>query len=264
MSIYTVMTFNLMNRLTSASFHRRASGILELIRTYDPDILGIQEFCDYMLEDLDSLTDTYTMIGAARGARPSFANERNCVLVRKGMFKVLDSHTYWLSKTPDIPGSRLTGSMFPRIVTMVTLQDKHHMFTVANTHLDHMFEYVRVSQAEILGDLLNEANDGEMTILTGDFNTILSQRTLRTLTEKTGLRDVSPYNPTATIRSIIRLAGNRYSPIDHILVSKKAHVMQAKIITSMFMGSYPSDHFPVVAEIELPESYLSDESNSRA
>ncbi|MBQ1467150.1 MAG: hypothetical protein IIZ27_01615, partial [Solobacterium sp.] len=180
------------------------------------------------------------------------------ILVRKGMFKVLDSHTFWLSNTPDIPGSRLSGSMFPRIVTMVTLQDKHHTFTVANTHLDHMFEYVRVSQAEILGDLLNEADEGEMTILTGDFNTILSQKTLRTLTKKTGLRDVSPYNPTATIRSIIRLAGNRYSPIDHILVSKKAHVMQAKIITSMFMGSYPSDHFPVVAEIELPESYVTD------
>ena len=97
-----------------------------------------------------------------------------------------------------------------------------------------------------------------MTILTGDFNTILSQRALRTLTGKTGLRDVSPYNPTATLRSVIRLAGNRYSPIDHILVSKKAHVMQSKIITSMFMGSYPSDHYPVVAEIELPDVYVSE------
>ncbi len=256
MSIYKVMSLNLKNDVFPSVFQRRAQSLQEMIRTYDPDLIGVQELTDMMMEYLGDLTSVYGFYGAARGTSLSYTDERCCILYRKDRFRLREGKTLWLSDSPEVRGSRYPGSTFPRIVSTAVLEDSLHTFVMANTHLDHMFAYVRYRQADKLAEILSTFTDHEFMILTGDFNTPLTTLPLKRLTEKTGLQDAVPENPSTSLRNIMRLSSSRFLPIDHVFVSKNIHVIRSRLVAGMFMGRFPSDHLPLYTEIEYSERYL--------
>ena len=66
--------------------------------------------------------------------------------------QLLDSGTFWLSDTPHVAGSSLSGK-YPRISTWAQLQQgSAKPFFVFNTHIDHTSDAVRVQQVTVLLD----------------------------------------------------------------------------------------------------------------
>lgn len=251
-----VMTLNVWNGGVSSTFDKRAASIQSMIQWHDPDLIGLQELTEPMLKDLSDLADTYTFYGKARGSHGR-TDERCCVLFKKSRFTFLDGETFWLSPTPEKPGSSFYTSVFPRIATMAVLKDTVSglEFTFANTHLDHLLPTVRVKQAEVLRSRLRQKQRGAFTVLTGDFNTSFPNAALILLTrdEQLNLTDTVPSDGVTTLRSFIQAGSSGFRPIDHILVSRTLEVLKSEIITGMYMGRYPSDHCPVLTVLQLPE-----------
>lgn len=248
-----IMTLNIQNSLRSASFDHRIRSISAMTAFHDPDLIGVQELTDDMINKLPEMSETYAFFGKRRGSSGQ-TDERCCVLYRKDRFRFIRGRTFWLSDTPEEPGSRHPGSMFPRIVTLAELEDRKTglHFTFANTHLDHLFPPVRTFQAEVLRKILLQEKTGEFLILTGDFNCSYPAKAVNVLTsdETLALKDTAPNDGRATIRNFIQAGASRYRPIDHILVSNDLAVEKAEIISGLYMGVYPSDHCPVLTIVD--------------
>ena len=254
MTELNVMTLNIQNSLRSSAFDARVRSIDAMTAFHDPDLIGVQELTDDMIHKLPGMTDTYAFYGKRRESfRP--ADERCCVLYRKTRFRFISGKTLWLSDTPDVPGSKFAGSMFPRIVTLAELEDMKNgtRFLFANTHLDHLIPFVRTKQAEVLRRILNEHKAGAFTIVTGDFNCSFPEDSLHKLTEDPALslQDTVPDDGRSTIRNFIQAGASHYRPIDHILVTKTVPVVRSEIISGMYMGVFPSDHCPIMTVLDL-------------
>ena len=254
MTELNVMTLNIQNSLRSSAFDARVRSIDAMTAFHDPDLIGVQELTDDMIHKLPGMTDTYAFYGKRRESfRP--ADERCCVLYRKTRFRFISGKTLWLSDTPDVPGSKFAGSMFPRIVTLAELEDMKTgtRFLFANTHLDHLIPFVRTKQAEVLRRILNEHKAGAFTIVTGDFNCSFPEDALHKLTEDPALslQDTVPDDGRSTIRNFIQAGASHYRPIDHILVTKTVPVVRSEIISGMYMGVFPSDHCPIMTVLDL-------------
>ncbi|MCK7540963.1 MAG: hypothetical protein MZV63_63770 [Marinilabiliales bacterium] len=65
---------------------------------------------------------------------------------------MLASGTFWLSATPDVPGSVGWGAALTRIATWVRLYDKTVKDTLLymNTHFDHISDSARVMSSGVL------------------------------------------------------------------------------------------------------------------
>ena len=260
-----VMTLNIHNSLRSASFDRRIRSISAMAAFHDPDLIGVQELTDDMINKLPEMSETYAFFGKRRGSSRQ-TDERCCILYRKTRFRFISGGTFWLSDTPEEAGSRYAGSMFPRIVTLAELEDLEtgSHFTFANTHLDHLFPPVRTKQAEVLRNILKEKRTGDFLILTGDFNCSFPAEAVRLLTadEDLALKDTAPDDGRSTIRNFIQAGASHYRPIDHILISRNLTSVKSEIISGLYMGVYPSDHCPVLTFIETESHFAEPAADS--
>ena len=104
----TVMSYNL--RYLSAkdclkkSWFYRADLVIDIISEEKPDLIGFQEANDMMRDFLtDNLAADYTIIGCGRDS--DCTGESTAVAVRRGKFAVVSVDNFWLSFTPDVPGT---------------------------------------------------------------------------------------------------------------------------------------------------------------
>ncbi len=239
------MTFNLLSDVVypfgSKRFSRRLPAILACLDEYKPDILCVQEYTRTMRQSLKPLGKDYQVFGEYRHS--FIRNEANLIFIHKNHFKVSNYQTLWLSKTPTKKGSKLLLSQFPRIVTIVTLQNEQgKQFNIANTHLDAGFESVRYEQLHILLSLLPKGP----TILCGDMNTTLSGKTLSYL-ESTWIR---PQALGSTLRGKFGSARYKQEAVDQILL-RQLKLLDIKKIKKDYVGQEPSNHCPLFAHFSL-------------
>lgn len=259
MTTYRVATFNLKNDMPlTRKFLRwdtRKHAVMECIRYIDADILGVQEYTIQMARSLSPLKNIYTSVGAPRNKNPNDKSERTDIFYKKEKFNCLEYRTFWLSNHPDRKGSRLFFSPFPRICTMAKLEDKKtkNILWVFNTHLDHLLPFNRSKETEILIETIRKENDIKNIILMGDLNTNIESSAVKKLLNNPTLPLFSVYhhiNPSNTMHyGSGRLKENKL-PIDYIFVGKEFKINSTEIIKEEYEGLYPSDHYPVVTEIE--------------
>lgn len=166
-----VMSYNIWNELSHKTVSERVSGVAGTICAVAPDVFGLQEAeYDWMLSLNSALGEVYGSVGAAReGEKDGQYNEYNPVFYRRDRFKLIDSGTFWLSDTPDVP-SKIEGSACKRICTYAVLEVRASgkRFVAMNTHLDHVGEAARHSQ---MGIVLDRAEEFDLpVVLTGDMN----------------------------------------------------------------------------------------------
>ena len=256
MTSLRILSLNLHNTGSESEFITRCESITALAADADPDLIGIQELTDYMPQDLPYLTDRYAFYGKSRNSRLS--DERSCILYRKERFRRIDAKTLWLSDTPEEPGSKFTFSVFPRIVTIMVLEDLESgkVFTFANTHLDHLLPGTRIKQCAVLRDLLRDNMLGEFLILTGDFNSTAVDPGAMLLLHDPDLRLRNLEDPDlkSSIHGFLQSAVSHYRPIDLIMASDFLNADLVKHLSGLYAGKFPTDHMPLLAEISLPDS----------
>ena len=153
--LVNAMTFNIRfdTRDDGANcFEGRKALIKEFIDREKPDVIGFQEVMPHVREWLCNNLPDYTVLGMGRN--PDYSGESVSIAYRKDKFDLVKFDQFWLSDTPDVPGSRymLDQSPCPRISVQATLVSRKEgkLFTFANTHLDHVGAYAGLCGASLL------------------------------------------------------------------------------------------------------------------
>ncbi|MDX1579587.1 MAG: endonuclease/exonuclease/phosphatase family protein, partial [Gemmatimonadota bacterium] len=230
--------------------------VFDVVRTFEPDVLGIQEALDFQVDQLAEALPGFEIVGVGRddGAR---RGEFAALLVRRSRIEVVEHGTFWFSDTPRVPGSRSWGNRIPRICTWARLRDRttDRAFYVYNLHWDHESQPSRERSAELLLERMADRSHPEDPVLvTGDFNAGETNPAFRTLVEAPdlGLRDTfRDVHPAATeVGTFHGFEGRREGEkIDAILASEGWCTVSAAIVRDARDGRFPSDHFPVTAEV---------------
>jgi endonuclease/exonuclease/phosphatase family metal-dependent hydrolase len=266
-----VMTFNI--RYGTANdgpnhWSKRRELVFGVLRDHRPDVVGLQEALRFQIDEIRQALPEYGEIGVGRDDGKT-AGEYSAILYRHGRLEVLEQGTFWLSATPEVPGSRSWGNSIPRICTWARLADKAsgRRFYLYNTHLDHQSQPAREQGAELIARRMGQRTHSDPIILTGDMNSGEDNVVIRYLRGE--LKAVpSKKEPCATVPPLVdtfRLLhpealqvgtfngfeGKRDGPkIDYILVSPQWKVLEASIIHDNTDRRYPSDHFPVMAVVQ--------------
>jgi endonuclease/exonuclease/phosphatase family metal-dependent hydrolase len=241
---------------------KRKDFVISTIKAFNPDLLGLQEVREHQGAFLKSQLDDYHFIGVGRDDGKS-GGEFCPVMFRKDAFEILDQGHFWLSTTPEKPGSKSWDSSLPRLVTWVKLKPRHEAtpFLFANTHFDHRGPQARLESAKLIHTRLPAlAGPDTPIILTGDFNTLDSAAPYAELVaDKPGFfidtyRSTHPaLKPSETTFTGFKAPapGRR---IDWILHSPHFETVEASINKTISKENrYPSDHFPVQATLRLSD-----------
>ncbi|HEY0943007.1 MAG TPA: endonuclease/exonuclease/phosphatase family protein [Steroidobacter sp.] len=251
-----VMTFNIRlptDRDGVNNWDARRDIVVQMLRAEDPDVIGTQELFKRQGDDLVASLPQYAWFGADR--RGGDEDEHMGVFYRKDRLRVRESGDFWLSDTPEVPGSRTWGNIYPRMVTWARFERiaDGATFTLYNTHLPYRDEDepIRIRCIELLEARLDRLPRDERVILTGDFNTSPDSQVHTLLSAQ--LADAwtaasRRIGPEATFHDF---TGTPKRRIDWIMF-RGFTARSAKTVTTERDGRYPSDHFPVIVEFELP------------
>jgi endonuclease/exonuclease/phosphatase family metal-dependent hydrolase len=236
---------------------RRMLAVAEVIRGFDPDLLGLQEALRFQLDEIRLALPGYGELGVGRDDGRE-AGEYAAILFRAERFEPVESGTFWLSDDPSIPGSASWGNRIPRICTWGILRDRSSgvELLVLNAHLDHESASSRERAVALIAARARELRRDLEVVLLGDFNAPPASFPMSWLRGDTGaadsprLRDAfaSAYPDSTdpgTYHGFTGLAaGGR---IDAILVSDGWEITAAGVLRTERAGRFPSDHFPVTA-----------------
>ena len=251
-----VMTFNVRVPVASDGIndwdHRRDLAA-QVIRDADPDLVGTQELVRRQGDDLVAALPHTAWFG--RGRHGDDSDEHMGVLYRTDRLRVLASGDFWLSDTPEVPGSITWGNLYARMVTWARFERiaDGATFTVYNTHFPYRDEDApaRLRCAQLILSRLQALPADEPVLLIGDFNTTPDTDVHALLASwLTDARTAAPTRegPDDTWHAF---TGNADQRIDWIFV-RGLQPRSIRTITDHRGPVYPSDHFPVVAEFALP------------
>ena len=245
------------------SWDQRKEKVIGLLQYHQPDIIGTQEGLLHQLNDIKEGIDRYDWLGKARkdGGKEG---EFSAILYDRTKLDAKSDTTLWLSPTPGRP-SQAWDAAFPRIVTAARLVDKQsqEQFWVFNTHFDHVGDTARKRSAELLHKFVSDfRQQGEAYILMGDFNVTPDSAPYQILTEPADslknsipLRDsfhaseLPHYGPAGTYTGFEVTQPERR--IDYIFCSPELTVNRHATLTDFNNMRFPSDHLPVVADIQV-------------
>jgi endonuclease/exonuclease/phosphatase family metal-dependent hydrolase len=253
LALLRVMSFNL-RRATcldgSNSWAFRMPLAREVLARWDPDIVGTQEGLEPQLEELREST------GYERCGRPrAEGDEHVAIFYRKSRFELVETGDFWLSDTPEVAGSRSWGNYVPRMLTWARLRDRKDgkLFQFWNTHLDHFAPAARRRSIALIRERLPK---DEPVVLVGDFNSLPHGTVYKHITKDNGSRGLVDTWKAATEAQPARwpatfhnFSGRGLYRIDYIFAHPDFHVDRAETIRFGGPERWPSDHFPVYAEI---------------
>lgn len=251
-----VMSFNVRTLEGSANtgpnrWAARRDLLVRTIREQHPDLMGTQELFRSQGDYIVSKLPGYTWFGESRYGK-GHGDEHMGVFYRRDRLRVLASGNFWLSDTPDVPGSITWGLAMPRMVTWAKFEDLRtgRSFYFYNTHFPYREKDVdaRNRCAKEIVERLSKLPTGVPIVLTGDFNTEPSSQVYAMLTGI--LHDARkavahPEGPADTFHDFTGKANQR---IDWILERGFKPVHFATVTTHQGKR-YPSDHFPVVTDL---------------
>ncbi len=250
-----VLTFNIRFDNPADSINawpNRKDMVAELIRFHECDIIGVQEALLHQLKDIEERLPEYKWVGVGRDDGKA-KGEFSAIFYNKKAFQMLDSGTFWLSPTPDVP-SKGWDAAIVRVCTWVKLMNRHvgKEVVVFNTHYDHIGEQARQESSKLIVQKIKEIAGNFPVILTGDFNSEPNSPAYKTVAET--FRDAylatkaKPYGPVGTWNGFDYNA-SLDRRIDYVFVLGEVEVAKYGVLTDGRDRRFPSDHLPVLTEI---------------
>ena len=218
----------------------RKDRVANYIKRNHIEIVGMQEVLHVQLEDLLARLPEYDYVGVGRHDGKQ-GGEYSPVFFLKDKFEVLEKGNFWLSETPDVPGSKGWDAAIERIASYAKLKDKQtgKVFMAVNTHFDHV--------GEIVGN--------QPAVVTGDFNVTEDDEAYTTMTTNTfKMNDAYHMTPnhtgtTYTWHQFCQLPPLKREKIDFIFITPTISVNRSHIEIPDLQHML-SDHNPHWADLE--------------
>lgn len=225
-----------------------------------PDIVGMQENLHHQNLDLLRIMPGYAYVGTGRDDGKE-GGEFSPVFYRTDVFELLDNSQFWLSETPDVPGSIGWEAVLPRIVTWAKLKHSQtgmELF-VFNTHYSHVSDLARRKSMEFMSDKINEIAGEHPVIVLGDFNITkgsdLYHHMVAHLKENNGLLNAEylSQKPVTWADATFNAFRDDIDPrvIDYIFVDENFEVLSYAVDIVKDGEIFISDHWPVKAVLKL-------------
>lgn len=244
------------------AWDNRKEQIANVIQFYEPVFLGTQEGLLHQIEYLEDELNGYSWIGVGRDDG-TMSGEFSALFYDTEKVELIDNseQTIWLSETPSEP-SKSWDAALPRIMTYGKFRDlqTEEEFYVLNTHFDHIGDTARAKSAELIVNTIEDLASGEPVILTGDFNVTPDDEPYEIITNRSSglndayeISDLPHTGPHFTFEGFEVKSGAERRRIDFIFVNEQVKVKKHAIISTFEGDFYPSDHLPVIADVEVTE-----------
>jgi endonuclease/exonuclease/phosphatase family metal-dependent hydrolase len=262
-----LMTFNIQGSThpeTGAnSWQHRAAINVKTIRRYGPDLIGFQEVQSANWETYREQLDDYGYVAGNRYGD----EERTSIFWKLSRFALIESGEFWLSRTPNQPSCdwdahQSIGVTWVKLRCLINGSYLLHL----NTHLDHRSALSRLQGSKLIVERVAQLQaNGDPAIVTGDFNcnpesppyNIFKQNGFVDTYLAAGNKDgeVSTYHGfEGSCYSAARWGTEPFWRVDWILTrdgAQKVRTLCCIVARDAEPPVYPSDHYPVVAEVIL-------------
>lgn len=241
----------------------RKQYMIDVIRSNKPDVVMMQEviydsyaYCKQQLKEyiafgfegpeMDPYTEGYHFIG------------KNVIFFRRDRYELVSAGCYWLSEDPTIAGSISWNTNRARHANWVRVKDRKtgKEVRLIDIHLDHKSQEAKVNQAKMIVREAAQYLPDFPQIICADFNSHKHHEQVVHFTTNgwtdcyDALHDGKEFGRTAHGF----LGKNNPKPgarIDYILTKGAAKAISCEMITDHKGEMYPSDHYFMIAEIEL-------------
>lgn len=249
----SVMSFNLRfnnPKDNENSWEYRKEEVLEMLRYYSPEIIGIQEGLKNQVTYIDSVLNDYNYVGVGREDAHT-KGEYAAIFYKTDRLKLLESKTYWLSEKPEEVSVGWDAAM-ERIVTFSKFKDLKNLDTlnVFNAHYDHVGKIAREESSKLILNIISDRKIlKEKIIVMGDLNSEPEDQPIKllkqTLEDSYENKNTKTYGPLGTYNGFNRdLIMQRR--IDYILTKNINVIEYIHIDDKRKNNLFLSDHLPVL------------------
>ena len=252
-----VMTFNIRTsdgQDGDNSWPLRKELVVENLRAFDPEVLGLQEALTVQIDFLQSEMPEYRWLGVDRGLNGGVGlSEATPIFYKHEELVPIESGTFWLGDNTNPPTQR------GRVARIVTWARFHHLetlqqFYVYNTHFTIRGGPRQIQSAEQINARIAQHSPESVVVVLGDFNAIAETSETWHAATSDGLRDAwvvaeKQEGPPLTSSGFGPPPPGREGRIDWILVGGPVTVARAVTVLHSMDGRWPSDHYPVAAEL---------------
>lgn len=256
--IHSIVTYNIKydDRSTQQnSWVLRKEGMIELIHSISPDILGIQEGLMHQVDYLETNLNSFRYVGVGRDDGNK-KGEFCAIYYNKNKYRLIKSSTFWLSENPSEVSIGWDAAL-ERICTYAKLEtlNGNNKIWIFNTHFDHFGKMAREQSAKLLIKKIRNINtDGEPTVVMGDFNALDNSKVIEVLkkefkdsmeiSEKMHNGPIGTFNNFLPKQEITKR-------IDYIFIYGMKIVSHEHVNKKLDNGNHISDHLPVLTKMKI-------------
>lgn len=232
----------------------RKQEVADMIKYYQPTILGIQEGLSAQVNYLDSTLTNYHFVGVGRDNGKE-KGEFTAIFFDSTKYELIETKTFWLSQTPDKVSVGWDASM-ERICTYGVFLNKitqDSMF-VFNCHFDHIGEESRQESSKlVLKQIKKKGITQKRIVVIGDLNCLPNENPIAILNmeleDSYRISESNPYGPIGTFNGF-NTVNEVTKRIDYILVKNITVTHYRTIDDRRENNLWLSDHLPILVQIE--------------
>ena len=254
-----VMSFNVRYINTKDGeniWSNRKEKVAEVIVSNNIDLAGLQEPWLTQIKDLEQLLPGYAWFGWGRD-KGNDEGEFCPIFFRKDKITVLEKGIFWLSDTPEKPGSKGWDVRYPRMVVWGRFRDlkSNKEFYFFNTHFGG--QMARLESSKLLRRKIDEMTSGLPVIITGDLNSKPDSRAYEAMVSdrhKVQINDafLTAHEKNDELYTDYWFDGENkdLKRIDYVFTSTQISVLYHEIINKRIVIYYPSDHLAIKANVQ--------------
>lgn len=249
-----IATFNIRITVDKApnDWKSRSPRVCKIITDNDFHLFGVQEaFHPKQIKDLQKIPGYAAFNG---GNKKIGTARRDTIFYKTDRLELLDQGVFMLSETPDVPKSKGWDAYQERMAVWGKFRDKvtGRVFIHYNTHLDNKGTVARLNSIKLIRSHAKKNAAGIPVILSGDFNARPDSDVYReAAAEWKDAFKATEKEPAGTFWTLNKysLAERPGTRIDYIFITPGTRVLSYCVINTLIDNQFPSDHYPVMAEI---------------
>ncbi|ORX83582.1 DNase I-like protein [Anaeromyces robustus] len=245
------------------SWEYRRKSVFEYFKAAQPCIMGTQEGQLFQLEDIKRNVPNLEYVGKPRSLNDE-NSEYSAIFYDKSVFRLYNSDTFWLSDTPEIPGTPSWDSYHPRICTFGVFEKLNNKellnrYIIYNCHLEYRSRYSRKKSMEVINQHIDDNFPTYEIILLGDFNVEEENEDVMKYMNSTGWKDCyKTINPASNMGTFHNFTGDldrfgNKTRLDYVLIKHERALIPSEsyIDTTKYGDHLISDHYPLVCKFKL-------------